>query len=78
MATKLTLRMDEALIEEAKRVARVRGTSVSRMVADYFAVLGRLPEEETLPPLTRALHGVAAGSEVSDEDFRQHLEAKHR
>lgn len=36
MVTKLTLRIDETLIEQAKGEARRRGTSVSRLVADYF------------------------------------------
>ena len=36
MATKLTLRLDEGLIERAKREARKRGTSLSGMVAGYF------------------------------------------
>jgi hypothetical protein len=36
VATKLTLRMDERLIEVAKRHAAARETSVSRMVAAYF------------------------------------------
>jgi len=78
MATKLTLRMDEDLIEHAKRIARERGKSVSRLVADYFALLGREPEGDELPPLTRGLFGVAAGSEVEESDHRRHLEEKHR
>lgn len=80
MATKLTLRMDETLIETAKGEARRRGTSVSRLVADYFERLKRLgaDDEETLPPITRRLRGIAAGSELTEEDYRRHLEEKHR
>lgn len=80
MATKLTLRMDEELIEQAKKTARERGKSVSRMVADYFELLGGEPsgEKAALPPLTRGLVGIAAGSALTEEDHRRHLEAKHR
>ena len=78
MATKLTLRMDEELIEQAKRVARQRRTSVSRLVAEYFAVLGRAPEDARLPPITRSLLGIAAGCGLGEEDYRRHLEDKHR
>ena len=80
MATKLTLRLDETLIEQAKDEARRRGTSVSRLVAEYFERLTRLgaDEEEPLPPITRRLRGIAAGSELTEEDHRRHLEEKHR
>jgi hypothetical protein len=40
MNTKLTLRMDEALIASAKSYAAAHGSSVSHMVANYFAALG--------------------------------------
>ncbi len=39
MNTKLTLRMDEALIASAKSYAAAHGSSVSQMVANYFAAL---------------------------------------
>jgi Family of unknown function (DUF6364) len=38
---KVTLRMEGALIEKAKRVAKERDTSVSRMVAGFFDSLKR-------------------------------------
>jgi hypothetical protein len=80
MATKLTLRMDESVIEQAKKEARRRGTSVSRLVASYFERLKRLEtdEEERLPPITRRLRGIAASAELTEEDYRRHLEEKHR
>jgi len=40
MNTKLTLRMDQALIASAKSYAAAHGSSVSQMVANYFAALG--------------------------------------
>lgn len=79
MATKLTLRMDEDLIRQGKKAARDQGKSVSRLVADYFRLLGQDSEEETrLPPITRSLLGIAGGSELDEEDFRKHQERKHR
>lgn len=41
MNTKLTLRMDESLIAAAKDYAAKHGSSVSQMVANYFAALGQ-------------------------------------
>ena len=51
--TNLTLRLDIKLTERAKKIARRRGISVSRMVADYFGELETVERQtENLPPLT--------------------------
>ena len=39
MQTKLTLRLEDSAIENAKLYAHARDTSVSQLVADYFAQL---------------------------------------
>lgn len=39
MKSKLTLRLDDDLKEHAKRFAKGHGTSVSRLVEDYFRLL---------------------------------------
>jgi hypothetical protein len=49
VATRLTLRMDERLIETAKRHVAARETSVSRMVAAYFEALDALSAGGPLP-----------------------------
>jgi predicted HicB family RNase H-like nuclease len=36
MATKLTLRLDEGVIRNARRAASARGVSLSEMVSGYF------------------------------------------
>jgi hypothetical protein len=46
MTTKLTLRMDENLINQAKDYAKHSGKSVSKLVADFFALLNPEPEED--------------------------------
>ena len=80
MQNKLTLRLDGALIEKAKRHGRAHGKSVSQLVAAYFALLDRLEsdgEAEALPPLTASLRGVAAGAKFDEEAYREHLLRKH-
>ncbi|MFC1601563.1 DUF6364 family protein [Candidatus Sumerlaeota bacterium] len=58
MGTKLTLRVDERLIQEAKRQAKQRGKSVSRMFAEFVRGLSSQPDPATaLPPVTRSLLG---------------------
>ncbi len=82
MQSKLTLRLDDELIREAKEVAQRRGTSLSQLVAGYFRALtqrpGDAPEDEPLPPLTQALLGTLRDTEAEEEDYYTHLERKHR
>lgn len=77
MNTKLTLRMEEGLIRRAKSEARRRGKSVSRMVAEYFDLLGARPKaSDSLPPVTASLVGILK-QPVSEDDYRRHLREKH-
>ena len=76
MKTKLTLRLDDAVIARAKAYAAARGTSVSGLVEDYFRLVatdargdgGHQPAEPaedwraSLPPLVRELLGSAVGT----------------
>ncbi|MCE5230989.1 DUF6364 family protein [bacterium] len=80
MQTKLTLRMDKALIDDAKRISAKSGKSLSKLVADYFQLLGlREPlNEKELSPRTRRLYGVAAGAKVDERDYRRYLEKKYK
>jgi hypothetical protein len=75
MQTKLTLRLDDAVIRRAKAWARARGVSLSEAVAAYFE---RLPDESAEPgpqvsPWTRRLIGAAgpALGDVSDAEVRR-------
>ena len=43
MQVKLTLRVEEELIEFGKRWAKQQGKSLSRLVSDYLATLEMLP-----------------------------------
>ena len=80
MNTKLTLRLEESLIRQAKAEAKRRGKSVSGMVAEYFDSLGAVAEplaSSSLPPITSSLAGIAKGSSLSIEDYKRHLRSKH-
>ena len=80
MNSKLTLRLEDALIRSAKRYSSRSGKSLSRLVADYFALIeaGEGEGNTGLPPRVRSLFGALAGSPASEQDYRRHLEAKHR
>lgn len=79
---KLTLRMDEALIRKAKRVAGERGTSVSRMVAAFFDGLesagatGRKHGSIT-SRLRGSLKTGEDGPLYGEEDYLRYLDEKH-
>jgi hypothetical protein len=79
MQTKLTLRLDDELIDRAKSYAQQRGRSVSQLVADYFELLpgGAVEDEASLTPMVRSLLGVLRGAEIGEEDYRRYLEEKY-
>lgn len=79
METKLTLRLDQALIQSAKKEARKRGTSLSKMVADYFrGINSRESSSKGLPPVTASLMGALRGRKLERTQYRRHLEEKYR
>lgn len=77
MNTKLTLRMDDVLVREAKTQAARRGKSVSQMFGEFVASLGSSKTGGRLPPATNSLLGVMKGHRVSEKDYRKHLREKY-
>ena len=80
MNTKLTLRLDDELINRAKRYSDRSGKSVSQLVADYFALIETdepIPGTE-LTPRVRSMIGSLKGASTTEEDYRCHLEEKHQ
>ena len=77
MQTKLTLRLDDNLIEHAKAYARQKGRSLSQVVADYFRILNTdtIPKKRT-PPITASLRGLIKDTNVNKKDYRKYLEEK--
>ena len=87
MQTKLTLRLDDALIEKVKAWAKDRRIALSQVVAELFAQLPVTKTRKTQSPLspwTRSLIGAAAGKgkAPADEEIRRdyldYLAAKHK
>lgn len=70
---KLTLSVDEAVIERAKRFSRRNRTSVSALVTGFLA---SLEDREGSTPIVSRLRGVLPSTATRD-DYRAHLEAKH-
>lgn len=81
MHTKLTLRLDENLIAQAKEYAAREGRSLSDLVAAYFARLAEPASATAKPasayPKTSSLMGAMAGSTLDESDYKKHLENKY-
>lgn len=79
MLADLTLKIDRELIERAEAFSRKTGRSVSDLIAEY---LQRLPESSREPeaatPIVSSLRGVLRESGLTEEDYRRHLEERHR
>lgn len=79
MKKKLTLRMDDSLIRRAKKRSKEKGTSVSQMVADYFALIEteKSSANNNLPPITASLVGILKNKEIQKDSYKKHLEDKY-
>ncbi|MEX0892493.1 MAG: DUF6364 family protein [Gemmatimonadota bacterium] len=65
-ARKLTLSVDEQVIERARRYSQLHNTSISRLVSTFLAQLPVEPDEET--PIVRRLRGILP----VEADVREH------
>ena len=73
---KLTLRISESAIKQAKQFAQQNNLSVSQLVEGFLATL--TPESNELPasPVLERIAGILADP-VSIEDYYRYLEEKH-
>ena len=74
MKTKLTLTVDDSLIQRTKRLARKRKTSVSALFEEWSAASTRALER---PPLGESLSGQWAVPLDSDDPRLDYLMEKH-
>jgi hypothetical protein len=82
MATKLTLRLDEGLIRDAKRAASAKGVSLSEMVSGYFQAVckGKTVKIEATPVLAE-ISGVLspkANPKKLVAVYHKHIEEKYQ
>ncbi|MCH8487525.1 MAG: DUF6364 family protein [Candidatus Cyclonatronum sp.] len=67
------------MIQRARKRAETKGTSVSKIVADYFTLLDAADTEirQDLPPITASVAGVLQSRGADKENYRSHLEEKY-
>ena len=77
MQTKLTLRLESQLIEQAKLHAKEQGKSLSQVVSDYFRVFTQNKKTHSISPVTSSLIGVIKSDTLGVDDYKKHLEDKY-
>ena len=70
----LTLSVDEAVLDGARRFAQQNSTSIGRLVTEFLEGLGEA--ERSATPVTDRLTGLVR-SDASVEDYRRHLARKY-
>jgi hypothetical protein len=75
---KLTLSVDEKVVNVAKRYAARHRTSVSRLVEDYLALISRRADVSDDTPVLSRVYGLLKGSRLDERDYRRHLLEKYR
>ncbi len=82
MRRRLTLRLDEKLIEKTKKIAKNSNVSLSEMVTDFFkSVTDSYGEMESLSPVLSEISGILPGRRRHKallDEYKQHIEEKYR
>lgn len=75
LKTKLTVRVDQELLENAKRFASKNNTTLTDLIDSF---LKQIPVQNSLKdaPTVRYLSGVLSAN-VSSEDYKAHLDEKY-
>ena len=81
MDTKLTLKLDNQVIENAKLYARRKNTSLSRLIESYlqFLTSNNKNKEEETTPLVKSLSGILNATKSLDYkgSYKMHLSKKY-
>ena len=79
MKTKLTLRLDDHLIESAKEYSVKTGKSLSKIVSDFFVIIKneKLERTSSVTPAVQSLKGILKDSKFSENDYKSYLEEKY-
>ncbi len=77
MQTKLTLRLEDSLIQQAKDYAKQHDKSLSQVVADYFQMLTQQSGKSGISPITKSLIGILDSNNIDENDYKKHLEEKY-
>ena len=74
--TKLTIRLPRKLLENAKRYARQKNTTLTNLISEYLIQIPTPIKELENAPIVRRLSGTLS-QEVSVDDYKLHLMEKY-
>jgi len=79
MDTKLTLKLDNSIIEQAKIYAKKKNTSLSKLIESYLGLLVDPKDTQEVTPLVKSLSGVVDLPKNFDcqKDYKKHLLNKY-
>ncbi len=78
METKLTLKLDQSVIQSVKKYAQNNNRSLSKLVEDYFRnLISENEPKKHFSPLVEELSGVIAENDLNKIDYVQYLEHKY-
>jgi hypothetical protein len=79
MNTKLTLKLNGDIIEQAKTYAKKKNTSLSKLIESYLGLLIDPDEKQEVTPLVKSLSGVIDLPKNYDNrtNYRKHLLNKY-
>jgi Family of unknown function (DUF6364) len=81
MDTKLTLKLEQAIIEKAKDYARLQKISLSKLIEGYLQRITNEPAEAAeITPLVKSLSGIIQLPEDYDhkKEYADHLTTKYQ
>jgi len=81
MDTKLTLKLDEGIIEKAKEYARTRKVSLSVLIESYLQkITSEKPSGKKITPLVKSLSGIIhlPKDHDSKKDYTDYLINKYK
>jgi len=81
MDTKLTLKLNEDIIEKAKEYAKVKKTSLSDLIENYLQKLtSDKKSDKTITPLVKSLSGIITLPKGYNEkkDYTEYLTNKYK
>jgi hypothetical protein len=79
MDTKLTLKLNCDIIEQAKVYAKNKNTSLSKLIESYLGLLVDPKDNQEVTPLVKSLSGVINLPKNTDtkKEYKKHLASKY-
>lgn len=82
METKLTLKIKQQVIRQAKKYAQKRKTSLSKLVENYLQKISNTKgdqDDHPITPLVKSLSGVLKETELGNQDsYTEFLQKKYQ